>query len=92
LNANVPLGSITADPSVPALISANAVTEPVVKLAVVGAVTSPTAAFAGATDKRPIPRADTATSAMRLRSVLIDILFLSLSHTRPFLIWLEEVV
>jgi hypothetical protein len=49
------------------------------------------AALAGATDKRPTPKADTATSAMRLRSVFIDIFFLSLSQIRHFLIWLEEV-
>jgi hypothetical protein len=49
-------------------------------------------ALAGATDKRPTPRADTATSAMRLRSVFIDIFFLSLSQIRHFLIWLEEIV
>jgi len=52
------------------------------------------AALAGATEATvisPAPRADTATSAMRLRSVFIDIFFLSLSQIRSFLIWLEEV-
>jgi len=37
----------------------------------------PTAAFAGITDKRPKPNAETATSAMRLRVVFVDIYFLS---------------
>jgi hypothetical protein len=44
------------------------------------------------TDSKPAPSVDTATSAMRLRSVFIDILFLSLSQIRSFLIWLEEAV
>jgi len=43
------------------------------------------------TDNKPAPSVETATSAMRLRSVFIDIYFLSLSQTRPFLIWLEGV-
>jgi hypothetical protein len=36
------------------------------------------AAFAGITDNRPKPNADTATSAMRLIDVFVDICFLSL--------------
>jgi hypothetical protein len=35
------------------------------------------AAFAGTTDNRPKPNADTATSAMRLIDVFVDICFLS---------------
>jgi len=38
-------------------------------------------ACAGATDIKPRPNADTATSAMRLRSVFVDICFLSISRT-----------
>jgi hypothetical protein len=40
-------------------------------------VYSATAAFAGTTDNRPKPNADTATSAMRLIDVFVDICFLS---------------
>jgi hypothetical protein len=40
------------------------------------------AADAGTTDIRPKPNADTATSAMRLRSVFVDICFLSLVDPR----------
>jgi hypothetical protein len=43
------------------------------------------AAFAeGATVNRPKPIADTATSAMRLRSVFVDICFLSISQGQEF--------
>jgi hypothetical protein len=56
-------------------------------------ITSPAAAaFAGATAttaRKPAPNADTATSAMRLRSVLKDIFFLSISQIKYFLNWLE---
>ena len=45
-------------------------------VAVVGA-----AALEGAADNRPNPIADTATSAMRLRSVFVDICFLSFSRS-----------
>jgi hypothetical protein len=39
------------------------------------------AAFAGATEvKTPIPKAATATSAMRLKVVFVDIFFLSISR------------
>jgi hypothetical protein len=41
-------------------------------------------AIAGETDKTPKPNADTATSAMRLRSVFVDICFLSISRVREF--------
>jgi hypothetical protein len=42
-------------------------------------------AEAGVTeDRRPNPIADTATSAMRLRSVFVDICFLSISRVREF--------
>jgi hypothetical protein len=41
-------------------------------------------ANAGETDKTPNPIADTATSAMRLRSVFVDICFLSISRVREF--------
>ena len=43
-----------------------------------------TAALEGAADNRPNPIADTATSAMRLRSVFVDICFLSISRVREF--------
>jgi hypothetical protein len=42
------------------------------------------AAFAGATDSKPVPNANTATSAMRLRSVFVDIYFLSISQDQEF--------
>jgi hypothetical protein len=42
------------------------------------------AALAGTTDTRPKPSADTATSAMRLRSVFVDICFLSISQNQEF--------
>ena len=61
---------------------ATAVVEPVcvkVSLTAVGAV-----ALAGTTDNRPKPIADTATSAMRLRSVFVDICFLSISQNQEF--------
>jgi hypothetical protein len=38
----------------------------------------------GATVNKPKPIADTATSAMRLRSVFVDICFLSISQGREF--------
>jgi hypothetical protein len=40
------------------------------------------AAFDGVTEIKPKPNADTATSAMRLRSVFVDICFLSLVDPR----------
>jgi hypothetical protein len=48
------------------------------------AATRVLAALAGATDKRPAPSAVTATSAMRLRSVFVDMFFLSLVETGHF--------
>jgi len=42
------------------------------------------AALEGAADNRPKPNADTATSAMRLRSVFVDICFLSISRSEEF--------
>jgi hypothetical protein len=42
------------------------------------------AALDGAADTRPKPNADTATSAMRLRSVFVDICFLSISQDQEF--------
>ncbi len=43
------------------------------------------AAEAGVTeDRTPKPNADTATSAMRLRSVFVDICFLSISQNQEF--------
>jgi hypothetical protein len=42
-------------------------------------------AFAGATDvKTPRPKAATATSAMRLKVVFVDMCFLSISRTEEF--------
>ena len=55
-----------------------------------GAVTVPKVATAagaaneGAAENRPNPIADTATSAMRLRSVFVDICFLSISQDQEF--------
>ncbi len=44
-----------------------------------------TAALAGATEvKTPVPKAATATSAMRLKVVFVDICFLSISRTLEF--------
>jgi hypothetical protein len=45
---------------------------------------SPGAAFAGATVNIPKPREATATSAMRLKVVFVDICFLSISRSREF--------
>jgi hypothetical protein len=42
------------------------------------------AALDGAMLSNPKPNADTATSAMRLRSVFVDICFLSISQSREF--------
>jgi hypothetical protein len=42
------------------------------------------AADAGTIDKRPIPKAATATSAMRLVVVFVDMYFLSISRTEEF--------
>jgi hypothetical protein len=41
-------------------------------------------ALEGAADRRPKPNAETATSAMRLRSVFVDICFLSISQDQEF--------
>jgi hypothetical protein len=41
-------------------------------------------ADAGTIDKRPIPKAATATSAMRLVVVFVDMYFLSISRVREF--------
>ena len=41
-------------------------------------------ALEGAAVNKPKPIADTATSAMRLRSVFVDICFLSISRVREF--------
>jgi len=54
-------------PATPVLVGEEMVTVPIVE-----------AAFAGTTDNRPKPNADTATSAMRLIDVFVDICFLSL--------------
>jgi len=43
------------------------------------------AAFTGTIDKRPKPNAETATSAIRLSVVFIDICFLSIVDPRTFL-------
>jgi phage-related tail fiber protein len=42
------------------------------------------AALDGTADINPKPNADTATSAMRLRSVFVDICFLSISRSEEF--------
>jgi hypothetical protein len=47
-------------------------------------VASTGAAEAGTVDSKPNPIADTATSAMRLRSVFVDICFLSISQNQEF--------
>jgi hypothetical protein len=48
-------------------------------------------ALAATADKTPKPTADTATSAMRLRSVFVDMCFLSISQLRNFLNWLGNL-
>jgi len=45
---------------------------------------SPAPAIAGTDESSPKLNADTATSAMRLRSVFVDICFLSISRSREF--------
>ena len=52
----------------------------------VGITTFDTAADAGTELSKPIPNAATATSAMRLKFVFVDICFLSLVVTRNFLV------
>jgi len=47
---------------------------------------SETTAEDGATERSPKPRAATATSAMRLKVVFVDILFLSVVVKRTFLL------
>jgi hypothetical protein len=42
------------------------------------------AALEGATDSMPRPKAATATSAMRLKVVFVDICFLSISQDQEF--------
>ena len=42
------------------------------------------AAVAGTVETRPKPKAATATSAMRLRSVFVDICFLSISRSTDY--------
>jgi hypothetical protein len=52
-----------------------------------------TVAFAGTTDINPKPKAETATSAMRLRVVFVDICFLSLKvdpEAFPRSAWLRK--
>jgi hypothetical protein len=51
----------------------------------VPAVIAETAALAGTVDTRPKPNDATATSAMRFRSVFVDIFFLSMSRSRESL-------
>jgi len=51
---------------------------------IVMAEASRTVAFEGATDNIPKPNAETATSAMRLRVVFVDICFLSIVDPRTF--------
>jgi hypothetical protein len=87
-NVNVFDVPVRLDPVVPEMMPRE-----VIEVPPLAATVKPGVACAdGATTTviKPAPRVDTATSAMRLRSVLIDILFLSLSQIRPFLIWLEE--
>jgi hypothetical protein len=61
----------------PEMLAIAPVAEPVIADAV---------AFAGATDRTPAPNAATATSAMRLKFVFVDMFFLSLVELRNFLI------
>jgi hypothetical protein len=51
---------------------------------IVNSVTAAAPANEGAAENSPKPNADTATSAMRLRSVFVDICFLSISRVREF--------
>jgi hypothetical protein len=60
-------------------------TRPVPGVVIATAVTSDTAAEAGATEVRtPKPREATATSATRLKVVFVDICFLSISRSGEF--------
>ena len=61
---------------VPMFVDPESVTTPVAG--------SSSAAKDGVADNRPKPNADTATSAMRLRSVFVDICFLSISQNQEF--------
>jgi hypothetical protein len=73
----VPVSEFTLVVEVPAKGVAPLVTE---------IVTPETAAFAGTEERTPRPNAATATSAMRLKFVVVDIYFLSLVATRNFLV------
>jgi len=69
--------------NVEVLFSSNAVPDvPAVSVRLVAGTT----ACEGTEDKTPIPSAATATSAIRLKFVVVDIYFLSLVATRNFLV------
>jgi hypothetical protein len=60
--------------------------EPALALKITSVTTdeADSAALEGAAEINPKPIADTATSAMRLRSVFVDICFLSISRSEEF--------
>jgi len=90
VNSNVPVDSIDKVFEVPVMAPVVPATIPceyddVPPFATIVTVAAETVALAdgtAATDSNPAPRADTATSAMRLRSVFVDIIFLSLVRSR----------
>jgi hypothetical protein len=78
-------------PKVPAVVESDfAPVSPAVPLVAVNVNAEPAvpfhAACEGAELSKPIPNAATATSAMRLKFVFVDICFLSLVVTRNFLV------
>jgi hypothetical protein len=80
---------LSPSPNVPVVTTVKVVDTFVPTLVVIEGVVSEgvaavIAAEAGITDSRPKPNADTATSAMRLIDVLVDICFLSISRVREF--------
>jgi hypothetical protein len=74
-------GKVTVIGMMFAALVLNVVAEPIV----IADATRPSPAVAGATEvKTPKPKAATATSAMRLKVVFVDICFLSISRVREF--------
>ena len=73
--------SVASAPVANAAVAADSLTENTLYLGITKSVTG----SAGATDKTPVAKAATTVSAMRLRSVFVDIYFLSLVRIRNFL-------
>jgi hypothetical protein len=70
---------------VPALVEAAATPDVTLALTLSASVSAALAACGVTTESSPTERADTATSEIRLRSVIVDMYFLSLVRIRNFL-------